>query len=328
MISKAEKSYIQAGLLATPPRRHDGRAPTEYRNIALETGVAPLANGSVRLHIGRAEDGSGGTQILAASKLEVENAEPGGPDAGRISAAVSCSPTAYPNLSSNALDDLQHDLTTVLHETLSHPSLHPANLSIITGKKYWVLHLDVVVLSDAGNIYDAIFMAAYAALWDTKVPRTRNIEYKTRRTQRDGDMDVDEDTASGFDTRNISKAADFELQDYWDEGEVLSGRDAWPIAVTLNIESTTHFLDAEPQEEQASPLRLLTLYSFVSPKPSLQAIRTLGPGELKLPQINTLLQHSEEYASELSKSLRARLVEEDIRRNQKAHERFSDRFSS
>jgi exosome complex component RRP42 len=138
-------------------------------------------------------------------------------------------------------------MTAVLHQTLSHASLHPSNLGILPGKKSWLLNLDLIVLADAGNVYDALFMAARAALWDTKVPRTRSVEYKPiRRRARGaqggsagagggGDMDVDEDTFSGFDTRQIQAASDFELPDYWDEGEILGGRDRWPVCVTLNV---------------------------------------------------------------------------------------------
>lgn len=149
------------------------------------------------------------------------------------------SPSAYPHLSSGALDDLQHDLTTVLHQTLSHPSLHPKNLGIIPRKKSWLLNLDLLVTAEAGNIYDALFLAARAALWDTKVPRTRSVEYKTPKTflSASGDMDVDQDTRSGFDTRHVAHATDFELPDYWDEGEILEGRERWPVAVTLNLVS-------------------------------------------------------------------------------------------
>lgn len=82
------------------------------------------------------------------------------------------SPAAYPHLSTQALDELQHDMSTILYQTLAHHSLHPRNLGIIPHKKSWLLNLDIIVLSDAGNAYDAnrIFMAARAALWDTKVP--------------------------------------------------------------------------------------------------------------------------------------------------------------
>lgn len=98
------------------------------------------------------------------------------------------------------------------------------------------------MLADAGNVFDALFMAARAALWDTKVPRTRPIQYHARRggeANMDA-MEVEGDPAAGtrsaFDTRDMKRAAaDFELPDYWDEGEVLDGRDRWPVCVTLNL---------------------------------------------------------------------------------------------
>ena len=148
------------------------------------------------------------------------------------------SPSAYPQLSSNALDDLQYDYTTVLNQTLSHPSLHPSNLGILPRKKAWLLSLDVTILSDAGNVYDVIFMAARAALWDTKVPRTRAVQYaRPHAANTDDSMVVEHDAthASGFDMRQVPTATDFELPDYWDEGEVLAGRDRWPVCITLNI---------------------------------------------------------------------------------------------
>lgn len=134
-------------------------------------------------------------------------------------------------------------MTTIIHETLSHHTLHPNNLSIIPHKKSWLLNLDLIVLSDSGNVYDALFMAARAALFDAKVPRTRSVEYKAKKdggTGKEkgggGDMDVDQAAWSGFDTKHhASKATDFELPDYWDEGEILDGRDRWPVGITLNL---------------------------------------------------------------------------------------------
>ncbi len=154
--------------------------------------------------------------------------------------AKKSSPAAYSYLPAAALDDLQHDYATVLHDVLSHASLRPPNLGIIPGRKAWLLTLDLMVLSDAGNVYDALFMAARAALWDTHVPKTRAVEYRRdnggRRTMKDGgDMDVDPESQSGLDTRSKASATDFELEDSWDEGPVLGGRDAWPVCVTLNL---------------------------------------------------------------------------------------------
>ncbi|KAF8208144.1 ribosomal protein S5 domain 2-like protein [Mycena galopus ATCC 62051] len=353
--SKAEISYIQTGLLSNPPLRADGRGLHDFRTVSLETGVAPLANGSAHLNIGKnPHDGGGGTEVLAAAKLEVENVDGHGEgvNGGRIVCSVSCSPSAYPYLSAPALDDLQHDLSTLLHQTLAHPSLHPPNLGILAGKKSWLLNLDCVVLADAGNVHDALFMAARAALWDCKVPRTRAVEYKApasssalgAKAAEGGEMDVDGDgdadveaQKSGFDTRSIARAVDFELPDYWDEGEVLGGSDKWPVCVTLNIalppnassssSTCVHYLDALPQEEAATPLRLLLVFSFPSSSESanLQAIRILGSGELESRQIREFVASGEKHAQKMWTALNGKLKEEDVRRGQKARDRFARR---
>jgi exosome complex component RRP42 len=83
MTSKSEKSYIQTSLLSDPPFRADGRSLEDYRTISVATSVAALANGSARVSVG-------GTEIIAACKLEVEDVETAdGVDGGRISCAVS-----------------------------------------------------------------------------------------------------------------------------------------------------------------------------------------------------------------------------------------------
>jgi exosome complex component RRP42 len=254
-------------------------------------------------------------------------------------------------------------MSTLLHQTLAHPSLHPPNLGILAGKKLWLLNLDCVVLADAGNTYDALFMAARAALWDCKVPRTRAVEYKASsaapgaKVLASGEMDVDvgrdlEAQQSGFDTRSIARAVDFELPDYWDEGEVLGGSDRWPVCITLNIaapppsSSSTapciHYLDALPQEEAATPLRLLLVFSFPPGSSSnLQAMRILGSGELESNQIRDFvavgsfgffivldlfeLQSGEQYGQKIWNALNGKLKEEDVRRGQKARDRFARR---
>lgn len=335
-VSKSEKAYIQASLHATDALRADGRTLKDFRTVFLETGVAPLANGSARVNLGKApHEGGSGTEVIAAVKLEVEDVENGdGVDGGRVACTVLCSPAAYPHLSSSALDELQYDYTTVLHQTLSHPSLHPSNLGILPRKKSWLLSLDITVISDAGNAYDVMFMAARAALWDTKVPRTRSVQYAARKGAAvtipagDANMDVDADGVpeSGFDTRRIPTATDFEIPDYWDEGEPLKGRELWPVCVTLNIDLPVYYLDATPSEEVATPLKLLLMFSFPpGASPNLQGMRLLGPGEPQLTQLQQFVNEGEKYARELFTALEAKLRDEDVRRNQKARAKFSNR---
>lgn len=95
-LSKSEKTYIQTSLQSPNPSRADGRPLYDYRSIAIETGVAPLANGSVRVNIGKNSSSGGGTEVLGAVKLEVENV--GGTTDGRITCSVSWC-VAYPYIS-------------------------------------------------------------------------------------------------------------------------------------------------------------------------------------------------------------------------------------
>ncbi|KAH9929162.1 uncharacterized protein B0H18DRAFT_997850 [Fomitopsis serialis] len=282
-ISKAERGYIQSSLKATPPLRAD---------VLLETGVAPLANGSAKLNIGKAtQEGGGGTEILAATKLEVEDVELGdGVDGGRLACSVTCSPSAYPHLSANALDELQYDLTTILHQTLSHPSL------ILTTS------CRPRRLTDSGNVVDALFMAARAALWDTKVPRTRPIQYQARKFG---------------DTLKSTDAMEVEGVPVITSGEVLDGRDRWPVCVTLNMLPSLHFLDATLPEEASTPIRLFLVYSFpLKAHPSLQAMRLTGSGEVVLTQLKTYMA---KYARSLFEALEAKPT------NVKARDKFAVR---
>ncbi|KAI6165091.1 ribosomal protein S5 domain 2-like protein [Pisolithus thermaeus] len=341
-LSKVEISYIRSSLLSNPPLRADGRTPEDFRPIVVETGVAPLANGSARVSIGQpragrghgAEGAGGGTEVVAAVKLEVDGV---GEDeeGGKVVCSVSCSPAAYPHLTSPALDDLQSDLTSLLGSVLSHPSLCPKNLVIVPGKKAWALRLDTIVFADAGNVVDCLMIACRAALVDTRVPSTRSVEYRAPGRQSgtlnevsDDIMDVDQGkngSSSMLETRNPSSAVDFELADYWDEGEVLEPRDAWPVCVTLNMLPTIHFLDATSQEETAVPLRLHAMFAFPGGKPTLHGMKMAGAGTSDMTQIGVLLKHAEKYARNMWTGLEAKLAEEEARRSVKAREKFYDR---
>src|SRR5271170_6448119 len=106
MLSKAEKSYIQSSLLSNPPLRADGRTLHDFRTVSLQTDVAPLANGSARVNIGRNPHvgAGGGTEVIAAVKLEVDTIQQDGSssdavDGGRIVCTVSwfVSPPPFPS---------------------------------------------------------------------------------------------------------------------------------------------------------------------------------------------------------------------------------------
>ena len=91
------------------------------------------------------------------------------------------------------------------------------------------MHVDTIVLSDGGNLLDVLFIATRAALFNCRVPATRSIQYKAQ---------PGIGTESGLSTRVVkAEVADFELKDYWDDGEPLANSDRFPVAITLNVVS-------------------------------------------------------------------------------------------
>lgn len=255
VISKSEQSYIKSSILASPAQRADGRSLDGYRPIALEVGgeVAPLANGSARVNIG-------GTEVIAAIKLEVEDIGFTGPagdeqafgkDGGRVSCNVSTyvqvrlcvflscfhrafsSQSAYPQKSAVQLDELSADFNAIISSALSSSLTPSSQFTIVPNKKSWLLNIDALILSNAGNLFDAVFIAIRGALWDLRIPRTRGIEINSRDPDSlEGERDTMKELLN---ERKRVDAVDFELEDYWDDGDHLLNRNALPVAITLNL---------------------------------------------------------------------------------------------
>lgn len=66
LLSPAELSYLKDSLSQTPPIRPDGRGPTEFRPLVIETDILPSTNGSARVCF------TDGTEAIVGVKAEVE----------------------------------------------------------------------------------------------------------------------------------------------------------------------------------------------------------------------------------------------------------------
>ncbi|KAG8969961.1 hypothetical protein FRC03_012414 [Tulasnella sp. 419] len=352
-ISKSEQSYIATSLSSEKPLRADGRDLLEYRPIHVECGVAPLANGSGRAIVGVGDDT---TEVLVAGKLEVEDTEEelqesGEATNGRLTCYVSCTSAAYPYHTNNQLEDLSSDLSSTLFQLLSSSAFllpdtasNNSQLSIIPQRKHWHLTLEAVIICDSGNVVDALFIAARAALWDLRIPKTRSLEYRGPQTQT---MDIDQGPGHDAfktvaDKKESTHVIDFELEDNWDDGVPLEDREALPVCVTLNLLPSKHFLDASLQEERSAPLKLHLAFSFTSsalssskaqemtgpmtrpppppdsirnpPNAVLQGMRLSGSGDLPIGYIRSLLKDGESYARSLAYALNSKLREDDRKR--------------
>ena len=170
----------------------------------------------------------------------------------------SSTPAAYPNYAPGALDDLSYDLSTFLQNAYAPTLLHAPQLRILPGRGVgWKVQLDCVVLSDSGNVHDTLCAAARCALWNVRVPRTRAVGTSTfqsaaakAQANANGMLGVMTPEQAGYGLKNTlvsetggkmkgkaggSAAAEFELEDSWDEGAPIEGRDRLPVCVTLNV---------------------------------------------------------------------------------------------
>ncbi|KZT43525.1 ribosomal protein S5 domain 2-like protein [Sistotremastrum suecicum HHB10207 ss-3] len=266
--SKSEQSYTAQGLISNPPLRSDGRSLLDYRPICMSTGVYPQANGSAKVECG-------GSEVVVGVMCEIDhegNEDHSFSANGRIKCNVLCTPSAYPAHSPPALDDLSYDLSVILSDVYSDPGLLPSNLVVVPGRKSWTIHIDALVTADGGNLLDVLFLAVRAALWNCRVPSTKNIEYK-------GSSQLGNESA--FVTQHrTSHAADFEIKDFWEDGESLANRETFPIAITLNLLSSIHFLDATHLESMAAQSRLIFIYSFsqstLEGNPTIRGIKYFG----------------------------------------------------
>ncbi|KAG8691078.1 hypothetical protein FRC11_006983 [Ceratobasidium sp. 423] len=321
-LSKAEIAYIRSALLATTSDsgqlRGDGRGPFNYRSIGLELGVSPTTNGSARARVG-------GTEVWTGIKLEAETNETklagaSGRDGGRVEFVVTCTPGSHPHLSGQAMDDLSLEYSNQCAAALT-PFLTPnPQYTIVPGHKSWLVHIDSLVISDDGNLVDVLWMAIRGALWDLRIPRTNPVSFRTRdsdKVTRGGDAFGGAVKSKYQSTGGRSGAGDFELPDYWDDGEPLDNRDSLPVCITYNLLPPVYFLDASASEELSVPSRFSLVFSCpdsasgVSSKPLLlnSWLNTLV--DFNANYLKIIIKDCESRATQLARALDQRMASDE-----------------
>ena len=195
-------ALLHAHLTQTPPHRPSHRLPTSCRQITFNTSSITHANGSSLIRIGdtaivcgvRAEllpvaeianyritrtddvplDNEDYTEVIV-NNLLVPN----------IELSMGCSPSHLPcgppsveaqSLSQRLLG-LLHTSRVVGKEDLKIYYTLPADADEEERAKgpqlkaYWTLYIDILCISYGGNVFDAAWLALYAALRDTALPR-------------------------------------------------------------------------------------------------------------------------------------------------------------
>ena len=165
VISEIERNHIH--FLLEQKKRTDGRDLTEFREITIETDYVQKAEGSAVVSVGS-------TKIIAGIKAILGSPFPDTPDTGVITTSAELSPLASSYFESGPPSEEAIELARVTDRAIreSH-AIDLSKLCIIPGKQVWILFIDMYVLNDDGNLFDAAALAAMAALATTKIPKVK-----------------------------------------------------------------------------------------------------------------------------------------------------------
>ena len=145
-------------------KRIDGRALDAYREIVIESGVVPSAEGSARVKLGD-------TDVLAGVKIDVGTPFADTSDEGVLMVGTEFVPLASPDFESGPPREEAIEVARVVDRAIRESkSIDVKKLCIKEGEKVWMVYVDVDVLDDHGNLIDAVSLAAMSALMNAKMP--------------------------------------------------------------------------------------------------------------------------------------------------------------
>ncbi len=153
--------------LAAEGRRLDGRGPDEYRTLSVEPGFVSTADGSALVRLGE-------TIALAGIKLELGKPFPDTPNAGVLTTNAELIPLSSPTFEPGPPQPGAIEVSRVVDRAIrAAEMLDLTKLCVAPGEKSWVCYVDVHILGHDGNLIDAAFLAAVAALSGSTVPAKR-----------------------------------------------------------------------------------------------------------------------------------------------------------
>ena len=164
--------------------RLDNRALLSYRDVTITTNVIEKANGSARVTIGD-------TVIIAGVKISIGTPFPDTPDQGVIIVNAEVTPVSSPYYEPGPPDESTVELARVVDRGVRESKmLDLQKLCIIPGEKVHSVFVDVAVLNDAGNLFDAASYAAISALASSTIPEIQINDGIVKPTGNDIPLDV------------------------------------------------------------------------------------------------------------------------------------------
>ena len=146
-------------------KRIDGRALDQPRELKIETGVIPKANGSAMVTLGN-------TQVLAGVKIATGIPFPDTPDKGILMVNGEILPMASPYAEPGPPSEEAIELARVVDRGVRESEMIDlGKLSLIPGKTVIAVFVDCNIMNVDGNLFDATSYAVVAALRTAKMKK-------------------------------------------------------------------------------------------------------------------------------------------------------------
>ena len=173
------KKYVVELLEAD--KRLDGRKPLEYRKpVKVEYGFTKTAEGSARVTLGE-------TEVMVGVKMEVGTPYPDRPGEGTIICGAELLPLSNPEFESGPPGIQAVEIARVVDRGIRESKcIDFKKLCIKKGEQVWLILIDVITLNDAGNLFDASALCAYAALQNAVFPKFdgEKVDYKDKTSKK------------------------------------------------------------------------------------------------------------------------------------------------
>jgi exosome complex component RRP42 len=173
---RPERDYIRKML--EEKKRIDNRALFQGRELIVEKGIYPKAEGSALVRLGE-------TMVAVGVKMSVEPPFKDTPDQGILIVNAEFPPVASPEFEPGPPGEYAIELARVVDRGIRESgAIELEKLCIKEGEKVWAVFIDIHVLNDDGNLIDASGIGAIAALLNARIPRyseeTDEIDYSVK----------------------------------------------------------------------------------------------------------------------------------------------------
>lgn len=160
---KYESEIVKQELL--DGKRLSNRALYDTRDISVELNTLKNADGSAILSLGK-------TKIVAGVKLLPDKPFPDNPDEGSISVGIELSAMADSDFDNGPPSEDSIEVSRVVDRAIRESkAVDFKALSIVSGELAWFVYVDIYIINNDGNIYDACELASLAALKSAKIPK-------------------------------------------------------------------------------------------------------------------------------------------------------------